>query len=49
MEQTNVYFYNEKPNFNQFATKGSEFEKVEIIKNPQILVRLEKQMLPKTE
>ncbi|MGQ3572834.1 TIM-barrel domain-containing protein [Ornithobacterium rhinotracheale] len=42
MEQTNVYFYNEKPNFNQFATKGSEFEKVEIIKNPQILVRLEK-------
>uniref|UniRef100_UPI0039A54587 TIM-barrel domain-containing protein n=1 Tax=Ornithobacterium rhinotracheale TaxID=28251 RepID=UPI0039A54587 len=42
MAQSNVYFYNEKPNFNQFATQGSEFEKVEIIKNPQILVRLEK-------
>ncbi|WP_369047772.1 TIM-barrel domain-containing protein [Tenacibaculum sp. UWU-22] len=38
----NVYFYNKKPNFNQFSTKGSEFEKVAIIKNPQFLVKVEK-------
>ena len=38
----NVFFYNEKPNLNRFATKGSEFEKVEIIKNPQVLVKLAK-------
>lgn len=36
----NVYFYNASPEFNQFATKGSEFEKVKITKNPQVLVRL---------
>ncbi|MEC5164542.1 alpha-glucosidase (family GH31 glycosyl hydrolase) [Flavobacterium sp. PL11] len=36
----NVYFYNAAPNLNQFATKGSEFEKVIITKNPQILVKL---------
>lgn len=40
--QENVYFYQEKPNFNQFATKGSEFEKVEIIKNPEVLVKIQK-------
>lgn len=40
--QENVYFYHEKPNFNQFATQGSEFEKVEIIKNPEVLVKLQK-------
>lgn len=36
----NVFFYDEAPNLNQFATKGSEFEKVVIIKNPQLLVKL---------
>lgn len=36
----NVYFYDAAPNLNQFATKGSEFEKVAITKNPQILVKL---------
>jgi len=38
----NVYYYNQQPNLNQFATKGSEFEKIALIKNPQFLVRLEK-------
>ena len=38
----NVYFYQEKPNFNQFSTKGSEFEKIQIIKNPQVLVKVAK-------
>lgn len=36
----NVVFYNAAPNLNRFATKGSEFEKVEIVKNPQLWVKL---------
>lgn len=36
----NVYFYNAAPNLNKFATPGSEFEKVTITKNPQLLVKL---------
>lgn len=30
--QENVFYYNEKPDFNRFSTKGTEFEKVHIIK-----------------
>lgn len=37
----NVYFYDAAPNLNRFATPGSEFEKMVITKNPQLLVRLE--------
>lgn len=40
-KRTNVYFYEAKPSLNNFATKGSEFEKVAIVKNPQVLIRLE--------
>ncbi|HFI4795880.1 TPA: TIM-barrel domain-containing protein [Elizabethkingia anophelis] len=40
--QENVFYYNEKPDFNRFSTKGTEFEKVHIIKNPQILVKTAK-------
>lgn len=36
----NVYFYDAAPNLNKFATPGSEFEKVTITKNPQLLVKL---------
>ena len=36
----NAFFYDAKPNLNRFATKGSDFEKVEIIKNPMIYVHL---------
>lgn len=36
----NVYFYNEAPNLNRFATPGSEFAKQVITKNPQLLVKL---------
>lgn len=36
----NVCFYDAAPNLNKFATKGSEFEKVVIAKNPQMLVKL---------
>ncbi|HWJ27738.1 MAG TPA: TIM-barrel domain-containing protein, partial [Flavisolibacter sp.] len=37
---TNVYFYDAAPDLNQFATKGSEFEKLVIRKNPQLLVKV---------
>lgn len=36
----NVYFYDATPNLNKFATKGSDFEKVTITKNPQLQVKL---------
>ena len=36
----NVFFYDEAPDLNRFATKGSEFEKTVITKNPQLLVKL---------
>ena len=36
----NVYWYEAAPNLNKFATKGSEFEKVVITKNPQLRVKL---------
>jgi hypothetical protein len=38
--RSNVYFYNAAPNLNQFATKGSPFEKLVITKNPQLLVKI---------
>ncbi|GEM67636.1 alpha-xylosidase [Sphingobacterium mizutaii NBRC 14946 = DSM 11724] len=37
----NVYYYEEKPNLNAFSTKGSAFEQTQIIKNPQLLVKVE--------
>lgn len=36
----NVYYYNEAPNLNRFATPGSEFAKEVITKNPQLLVKV---------
>lgn len=42
LQGTNCFFYNEKPNLNRFATPGSEFEKVEIVKNPQLWVKVDK-------
>lgn len=36
----NMYFYDEAPNLNRFATPGSDFEKVIIQKNPQVLIKL---------
>ena len=37
----NVFYYEEKPNLNTFSTKGSAFEQTQIIKNPQLLVKVE--------
>jgi hypothetical protein len=39
-EKENVFFYDSTPDLNRFATKGSEFEKIKITKNPQLLVKL---------
>ena len=38
----NVYFYNEAPNLNHYATEGSEFASVEIITNPKVQVKIAK-------
>ncbi|WP_231424836.1 TIM-barrel domain-containing protein [Pedobacter sp. Leaf250] len=45
----NVFFYDEKPNLNQFSTKGTDFEKVAIIKNPQFSVKLAATDITKNE
>ena len=37
---TNVYYYDAAPELNRFATPGSEFAKVSVKKNPQLIVRL---------
>ena len=41
-EGENVWFYDKKPNLNRFATKGSDFEKVDMTKNPVIMVKVAK-------
>ena len=38
----NVWFYDKAPNLNRFATKGSEFENVDMTKNPVIMVKVAK-------
>ncbi len=40
LRKENVYFYDAIPNLNKFATKGVEFAKEVITKNPQLLVKL---------
>ena len=45
----NVYFYDQAPELNQFPTKGSEFEKLKITKNPQLLVRVAKTDVTKND
>ena len=38
----NVWFYDKTPNLNRFATPGSEFENVDMTKNPVIMVKVAK-------
>lgn len=40
LKHENVFYYDATPNLNKFATKGSEFEKEVITKNPQLLVKV---------
>ncbi|MES2829339.1 MAG: TIM-barrel domain-containing protein [Bacteroidota bacterium] len=35
-----AYYFDASPNLNKFPTKGSDFEKVAIMKNPQVMVKL---------
>ncbi len=39
-EGTNLYFYEEAPELNRFATSGSDFAKTQVKKNPVLHVRL---------
>ncbi len=39
-KNSNAFFYNAVPNLNRFATSGSEFAKVSMIKNPQVWVKV---------
>lgn len=39
-KRENTFFYDTAPNLNKFSTKGTEFEKVTITKNPLLYVRL---------
>lgn len=41
LSRNNVYFYDKAPNLNKFATKGSDFEKKAMTKNPLLLVKVE--------
>lgn len=38
----NAYYYNEKPQLNRFATSGSDFTKLSIVKNPVLMVKVGK-------
>ncbi len=38
----NAWFFDEAPQLNRFATPGSDFEKMDIRKNPMVYVRLAK-------
>ena len=40
MTGENMFYYDAAPDLNKFSTKGSSFEQVKIIKNPQLLVKL---------
>lgn len=39
---TNVYYYDAAPQLNRFATPGSDFASVQIVKNPVLMVKVEK-------
>ena len=45
----NVYYYNEAPELNQFATKGSAFETVKMVKNPELWVKIAKSDITASE
>lgn len=40
-KESNCYFYSEYNNLNRFSTLGSDLEKFEVLKNPQILIKIE--------
>jgi hypothetical protein len=38
----NVFYYDAKPNLNRFATAGTDFANLEILKTPQLYIKLQK-------
>lgn len=46
---TNMYFYDESPNLNKYATEGSEFAEVEITTTPKVYVKVDKTNVKKNE
>ncbi|MBS1496358.1 MAG: discoidin domain-containing protein, partial [Bacteroidetes bacterium] len=44
----NAYFYDAAPELNQFATPGSDFANVKMIKNPQVWIKIEPVDITKT-
>ncbi|MEH7012689.1 discoidin domain-containing protein [Neobacillus niacini] len=45
----NVYFYNEQPNLNKYSTKGSPFEKTDIITSPKLYIKVGKTDITKNK
>lgn len=46
---TNMYFYDETPNLNKYATEGSEFAEVEITTTPKVYVKVDKTNVKQNE
>ncbi|EOU1691500.1 discoidin domain-containing protein [Clostridium perfringens] len=46
---SNMYFYDETPNLNKYATEGSEFAKVEITSTPKLRVKVDKTNVKENE
>lgn len=41
-KSTNLYYYDAAPELNRFATPGSDFANISIVKNPVLMVKIEK-------
>ncbi|MGL5381000.1 discoidin domain-containing protein, partial [Clostridium sp.] len=46
---TNMYFYDQTPNLNKYATEGSEFANVEMNTTPKVYVKVDKTDVTKNE
>lgn len=47
--KTNVYYYNESPELNHYATEGSDFENVKIKTTPKVMVKIDKTNISKNK
>ena len=47
--RTDLYFYDETPNLNKYATEGSDFAAVEIATTPKVYVKVDKTDVTKNE
>lgn len=44
-----AYYYDAVPNLNQFSTPGSESERIKVLKNPQVLIKIAPKDITKSE